>query len=106
LKKSDRNKVTKAYGKGLPEDELISIMGRAIPPERTVNLLSLGKEPWKFRYLEDQLSVYRHNGRRISKSKSLPRWQANIPTNQMTGREKIVIRIITIPMAVAVVIAM
>jgi hypothetical protein len=30
-KTSDSNKVTKAYGKGLPEDELISIMGRAIP---------------------------------------------------------------------------
>jgi hypothetical protein len=47
-----------------------------------------------------------NNGRRISKSKLLPRWQANIPTSQMTGKEKIVIRIITIPMAFAVVIAM
>jgi hypothetical protein len=28
-KTSDSNKVTKAYGKSLPEDELISIMGRA-----------------------------------------------------------------------------
>jgi hypothetical protein len=58
-KTSDSNKVTKAYGKGLLEDELRSIMGRAIPPEMTVNLLSLGKEPWKFRDLEDQLNVYR-----------------------------------------------
>jgi hypothetical protein len=47
-----------------------------------------------------------NNGRQISKSKSLPRWQANIPTSKMTGKEKTVIRIITIPMAVAVVIAM
>jgi hypothetical protein len=31
-KTSDSNKVTKAYGKSLPEDELRSIMGRAIPP--------------------------------------------------------------------------
>jgi hypothetical protein len=30
-KTSDSNKVTKAYGKSLPEDELRSIMGRAIP---------------------------------------------------------------------------
>jgi hypothetical protein len=58
-KTSDSNKVTKGYGKSLPEDELRSIMGRAIPPEWTVNLLSLGKEPWKFRDLEDQLNVYR-----------------------------------------------
>jgi hypothetical protein len=54
-KTSDSNKDTKAYGKSLSEDELRSIMGRAIPPEWTVNLLSLGKEPWKFRDLEDQL---------------------------------------------------
>jgi uncharacterized membrane protein len=43
-----------------------------------------------------------NNGRRISKSKSLPRWRANIQTSQMTGNEKVVIRIITISMAVAV----
>jgi hypothetical protein len=47
-----------------------------------------------------------NNGRRISKSKSLPKWRANIQTSQMTGKEKIVIRFITISMAVAVVIAM
>jgi hypothetical protein len=58
-KTSDSNKVTKVYGKSLPEDELRSIMGRAIPPEWTVNLLSLGKEPCKFIDLEDQLNVYR-----------------------------------------------
>jgi hypothetical protein len=57
-KTSDSLKVTKAYGKSLPEDELRSIMGRAIPPEWTVNLLSLGKEPWKFRDLDDHLNVY------------------------------------------------
>jgi hypothetical protein len=42
-KTSDSLKVTKAYGKSLPEDEIRSIMGRAILPEWTVNLLSLGK---------------------------------------------------------------
>jgi hypothetical protein len=47
-----------------------------------------------------------NNGRWISKSKSLPRWRANIQTSHMTGNEKVVIRIITISMAVAVVIAM
>jgi hypothetical protein len=33
-------------------------MGRSIPPEWTVNLLALGKEPWKFRYVNDQLATY------------------------------------------------
>jgi hypothetical protein len=32
-KTSDSLKITKAYGKYLPEDEIRSIMGRAIPPE-------------------------------------------------------------------------
>jgi hypothetical protein len=31
-KTSDNHKITKAYGKSLPEDEIRSIMGRAIPP--------------------------------------------------------------------------
>jgi hypothetical protein len=46
-----------------------------------------------------------NNGRRIRKNKSLPRWRANIQTSQMTEKEKVVIKIITISMAVAVVIA-
>jgi hypothetical protein len=58
-KTSDNQKITKAYGKSLPEDGIISIMGRAIPPEWTVNLLPLGKEPWRFKDLEDQLHMYR-----------------------------------------------
>jgi hypothetical protein len=51
------DKTKKAYGKSLPEYEIISIMGRAIPPEWTVNLLALGKEPWRFNDLEDQLNM-------------------------------------------------
>jgi hypothetical protein len=39
-------KTKKEYGKSFPDDEIRSIMGRAIPPEWTVNLLALGKEPW------------------------------------------------------------
>jgi hypothetical protein len=44
----------KAYGKSLPDDEIRSLMGQAIPPEWTVNLLALGKEPWRFKDLEDR----------------------------------------------------
>jgi hypothetical protein len=38
-------KKIKAYGKSLPEYDIGSIMRRAIPPECTVNLLALVKEP-------------------------------------------------------------
>jgi hypothetical protein len=38
-----------AYGQSLPVDEIRSIMGRSIPPEWTVHMLSMGKEPWKFK---------------------------------------------------------
>jgi hypothetical protein len=48
-----------AYGQSFPDDEIRSIMGRAIPPEWTVNMLSMGKEPWKFKDLDDQLNNYR-----------------------------------------------
>jgi hypothetical protein len=37
--------MVKAYGKAMPDDETRSMMGRAIPPEWTVNLLALNKEP-------------------------------------------------------------
>jgi hypothetical protein len=58
-KTSDNNKITKAYGKSFPEDENRSITRRAIPPEWSVSLLALGKEPWRFKDLEDQLNMYR-----------------------------------------------
>jgi hypothetical protein len=58
-KTSENQKITKAYGKSLPEDEIRSIMGRAIPPEWAVHLLALGKEPWRFKDLDDQLNMYR-----------------------------------------------
>jgi hypothetical protein len=74
---SDNQKVTKAYVKSLPEDEIRSITGRALPPEWTVNLLALGKEPWRFKNLEDQLNMYRQQ------------WQADLQKHiiaQMAGK--------------------
>jgi hypothetical protein len=42
------DKTKKAYGKSLPDDEIRSIMGRAITPEWTVSLRSLGgSKIWK-----------------------------------------------------------
>jgi hypothetical protein len=48
----------KAYGKALPDDEVIFIIGRAIPPEWTLHLVALGKDPLKLD-LNDQLATYR-----------------------------------------------
>jgi hypothetical protein len=53
------DKTQKAYGNSLPDDEIRSILVRANPPEWKVNLLALYKEPWRFKYLEDQLNMYR-----------------------------------------------
>jgi hypothetical protein len=53
------DKTKKSYGKSFPDDEIRSIMGRATPPEWKVNLLALGKKPWRFKDLEDQLNMYR-----------------------------------------------
>jgi hypothetical protein len=44
-------KTQKTYGKSLQDDEIRSIMGRATPPESTVKLLALHKDPWWFKYL-------------------------------------------------------
>jgi hypothetical protein len=54
-----RNPKRMAYGQSFPDDEIRSIMGRAIPPECTVNMLSMGKDPWKFKFVDDQLNNYR-----------------------------------------------
>jgi hypothetical protein len=53
------DKTQNAYGKSFPDDEIRTIMGRAIPPDVTVNLLALGKYPLRLKDLEDQLNMYR-----------------------------------------------
>jgi hypothetical protein len=54
------DKTQKSYGKLLSDEEIKSIMGQAIPPECTVNMLAIVKEPWHFEDVDDQLSMYRH----------------------------------------------
>jgi hypothetical protein len=105
-KTSHSNKITKAYGKSLTEDKLRSIMGRAIPPEWTVNLLSLGKEPWKLRDLEDQLNVYSQQWQADQQKKIIAQMTGKHPNKSNDGKRKSSDKIITISMAVAVVIAM
>jgi hypothetical protein len=87
-KTSDSLKVTKAYGKSLPEDELRSIMGLAIPTEWTVNILSLGKEPWKIRDLDDQLNVYRQQWQADQQNQIIAQMSLKHPSNSNDGKRK------------------
>jgi hypothetical protein len=57
IEKSNPKRMT--YRQSLPDEKMRSIMGRSIQPEWTVHLLSMGKEPWKFKDLDDQLGTYR-----------------------------------------------
>jgi hypothetical protein len=87
-KTSDSNKITKAYRKSLPEDENISIMGRAIPPEWTVNLLALGKEPWRFKDLEDQLNMYRQQWQADQQKQIIAKMAGKGPSKSNDGKRK------------------
>jgi hypothetical protein len=87
-KTSDNNKVTNAYGKSLPEDEIRSIMGRAIPPEWTVNLLALEKEPWRFKDLEDQLNIDRQQWQADQQKYIIANMDGKIPNKSNDGKRK------------------
>jgi hypothetical protein len=75
-----------------------------------VNLLTLGKEPWRFKYLEDQLNMYRQQWqadqkKQISRSRSFQIWLEICQATQKIEKEKIMKETITIPMVVAVAFA-
>jgi hypothetical protein len=86
-KTNDKDKIIKAYGKSFPEDEIRSIMGRAIPPELTVNFLALGKEPWRFKDLEDQLNMYRQQWQEDQQKHIIAKMAGKMPGK--TTEEKI-----------------
>jgi hypothetical protein len=88
-KTSDNNKITKAYGKSLPEDEIRSTMERAIPPEWTVNLLALGKEPLRFKDLEDQLNMYRQQWQADQQKQIIAKMAGKMPGKTNKGKIKI-----------------
>jgi hypothetical protein len=73
----------------LPEDEIRSIMGRAIPPEWTVNLLALEKEPWRFKDLEDQLNMYRQQWQADQQKQIIAKLAGNMPGRRNEGKRKI-----------------
>jgi hypothetical protein len=88
-KTSDNNKITKAYGKSLPEDEIRSIMGQAIPPEWTVNLLALWKEPWRFKDLAEQLNMYRQQWQADQQKHIIAKMAVKMPGKTNEGKRKI-----------------
>jgi hypothetical protein len=63
-------------------------MGRAIPPEWTVNMLSLGKEPWKFRDLDDQLNVYRQQWQADQQKQIIAQMAGKHPNKSNDGKRK------------------
>jgi hypothetical protein len=77
-------------------------MGRAIPPEWTVNLLSLGKEPWSLKELEDQLSTYHQQWQADQKKQIIAEWLERCQANKMMEKEKIMKEIIISQMMGAV----
>ena len=80
--------MTRGYGRKLPADEIRSIMGRAIPPEWQVNLLALGKEPWKFRSLEDQLTTYRQQWQSDQQKQIMMKMAGKAPGKSNEGKRK------------------
>jgi hypothetical protein len=81
-------KTKKAYGKSLPDDEIRSIMGRAIPPEWIVNLLELGKEPWRFKDLEVQLNMYHQQWQADHQNQIIAKMAVNMSGNSNDGKMK------------------
>jgi hypothetical protein len=80
------DKTQKAYGKSLPDDEIRS-MGRAIPPEWTVNILALGKEPWRFKDLDDQLNMYRQQWQADRQKQIIAKMAGKIPDKSNDGNK-------------------
>jgi hypothetical protein len=88
-KTSAKDKIIKAYGKSLPEDDIRFIMGRSIPPEYTVNLLALGKEPWRFKELDDQLKMYRQQWQANQQKQIIAKMAGKMPGKTNEGKRKI-----------------
>jgi hypothetical protein len=78
----------------LPEDEIRSIMGQAIPPEWTEIFLALGKEPWRFKDLEDQLNMYRQQWQADQQKQIIAKKMERCQAKQMKKKEKVMMDII------------
>jgi hypothetical protein len=83
------DKTINAYEKSLPEYDIRSIMGRAIPPEWTVSLLALGKEPWRVKDLEDQLNMYCQQWQADQQKQIIAKMAGKMPGKTDEGQKKI-----------------
>jgi hypothetical protein len=63
-------------------------MGRAITPESTVNVLALGKEPWRFKDLEDQLNMYRQQRQVDQQNQIIENMAGKMPGKTNEGKRK------------------
>jgi hypothetical protein len=63
-------------------------MGRAIPPEWAVNLLALGKEPWRLKDLEDQLNVFRQQWQADQQNQIIAKMAGKMPGKKNEGKRK------------------
>jgi hypothetical protein len=63
-------------------------MGRAIQPEWTVNLLPLGKEPWRFKNLKDQLNMYRQQWQSDRQNQIIAKMAGKMPGKKHEGKRK------------------
>jgi hypothetical protein len=63
-------------------------MGLAIPPERTVNLLALKKEPRRFKDLEDQLNMYRQQWQSDQQKQIIAKMSGKIPGKTNEGKRE------------------
>jgi hypothetical protein len=99
------DKTINAYGKSLPDNEIRSIMGRAIPPEWTVSLLALGKESWRIKDLEDQLNMYGQQWQADQQKQIIANMVGKMPGKTNERKRKIVKEVIKTQMEDTVMLA-
>jgi hypothetical protein len=63
-------------------------MGQEIPPEWKVNLLALGKEPRRFKDLEDQLNMYRQQWQGDQQKQIIAKMDGKMPGKTNEGKRK------------------
>jgi hypothetical protein len=59
-----------------------------------VNLLALGKEPWRLKDLEDQLNMYRKQWQADQQKQIIAKMAGKMPGKTNEGKRKIMIEII------------
>jgi hypothetical protein len=67
-----------------------------------VNLLALGKEPWRFKYLEDQLNIYRQQWQTDLQKQIIANMAGKMSGKSNDGKRKKMEETIIIPIVVAV----